>query len=88
MQKEFINGIPYHLDKGSVYLANDSTSTLIGTYSEKRLSFHANHLVKLQEQLTLWRTQQLPRVRKPTAPSSRKSRNTKAGVTEVSDDDT
>ena len=87
MQKEFINGVPYLIDKGAVYLANDSTPTLIGTYAEKRLNFHENHLLKLQENLTLWRSQQLPRVRKPTAPSSRKSRNTKAGVTEVSDDE-
>ena len=87
MQKEFINGVPYLIDKGSVYLANDSTPILIGTYTEKRLSFHENHIINLQEQLTLWRSQQLPRVRKPTAPSSRKSRNAKAGVTEVSDND-
>jgi len=87
MQKEFINGVPYYLDKEAVYLANDSAPTLIGSYSEKRLNFHENHLIKLQEQLTFWRSQQHPRVRKPTAPSSRKSRNAKAGVTEVSDSD-
>jgi len=87
MQKEFINGVPYYIDKDAVYTADDYESILIGKYAEKRLEFHANHLEKLQERLKAWRSEQTPRVRKPTAPSARKSRNAKAGVTEVSDND-
>jgi hypothetical protein len=88
MQKEFINGVPYYLDKGTVYTADEHSSILIGKYAEKRLEFHTNHLEKLKERLKAWRSEQTPRVRKPTAPTSRKSRNAKAGVTEVSDTDT
>jgi len=88
MQKEFINGVPYYLDKGTVYTADENNSTLIGNYTEKRLEFHANHLEKLKDRLKAWRSEQISRVRKPTAPTSRKSRNAKAGVTEVSDNDT
>ena len=87
MQKEFINGVPYHLDAGAVYTADENNSILIGKYTEKRLEFHTNHLDKLKDRLKTWRSEQVPRVRKPTAPSSRKSRNAKAGVTEVSDTD-
>jgi len=87
MQKEFINGVPYYIDKGTIYLADDTNPVQIGTYTETRLEFHANHLQKLQEHLTAWRNEQKSRVRKPTAPSSRKSRNAKAGIREVSDDE-
>ena len=87
MQKEFINGVPYFIEKGTVYLADDSTPTNIGTYTEKRLTYHENHLEKLQERLTAWRSEQCSRIRKPTIPSSRKTRNAKAGITEVFDND-
>jgi len=87
MQKEFINGVPYFTDKGAIHLCDESNATCIGSYANQVLTYHENHLAKLQERLTIWRAEQQPRVRKPTAPSSRKSRNTKAGVTEVSNDD-
>ena len=88
MQKEFINGVPYFTDKtGALYLADDSNPIHIGKHQEQKINFHENLIANLQERLTTWRAEQSSRVRKPTAPSSRKSRNAKAGVTEVSDHD-
>jgi hypothetical protein len=87
MQKEFINGVPYFRDKTNIYLSTEPT-VQIGTYTDEHLEFYTNHLNNLQERLTLWRSEQRSRIRKPTIPSARKSRNTKAGVTEVPDTDT
>jgi len=87
MQKEFINGVPYFTDKGALYLCDETNATRIGTYADQNITYNENHIETLKERLATWRAEQVSRVRKPTAPSSRKARNNKAGVTEVPNDD-
>lgn len=87
MQKEFINGVPYFTEKGTLYTYNESNPVCIGKYDKTTINYHENHISNLQEHLITWRAEQQSRVRKPTKPSSRKARNIKAGITEVSDTD-
>ena len=87
MQKTYINGVPYFTEKGNLHLWDEADPTLIGTCAGEKITIQHDIISKLEPRLAAWRHNQSSRVRKPTPTASRKNRNNKATVTEVSEDE-
>ena len=87
MQRKIIHGVPYFADKSSLFLWDETNPSPIGSINNDVITFKSELLPSLSDRLTEWRRAQVSRVRKPTDTSSRKNRNNKATVTEVSEDD-
>jgi hypothetical protein len=69
MQRQIVHGIPYFTDSiNKLYVwDHELPNQCIGTYNsiKKTVEFNSNHLEGLREHLTVWRSKQIPRSRKP-----------------------